>query len=228
MTDYLVFTLAAPIGSFGGLAGHERRGSDNWPKRSAVLGVVGAALGIERDNVAGQRGLRQWKVAVSVLTDSVPLRDFHTVQTVPSANIKRPDTRRQALSTLKSRNNPVLTQRDYRCDCAFGVALWNGPEIEATCAALERPAFTPYLGRKSCPLSAPMAPRLVQAANVSEAVEQAVLPPYLPNLRPIRIASDEALPGSWQESLWDEPLDRVGWHFGPRVVHISDCSEVRP
>ena len=101
MTEYLVFTLAAPIGSFGGLAGHEWRGSNNWPKRSGILGLLGAALGIERYDAEGQRTLRQWKVAVSVLLESVPLQDFHTVQTVPNAKVKRPDTRRQALKAQK-------------------------------------------------------------------------------------------------------------------------------
>lgn len=221
MAEYLVFTLAAPMGSFGGLAGHERRGSGTWPGRSAVLGLLGAATGIRRDDVEGQRALRRWKIAVAVLSDSVPLQDFHTVQTVPSANIKRPDTRRQALRALKAKDNPVITKRDYRCDCAFGVALWDGPELEMTRRALERPVFTPYLGRKSCPLAAPMAPRRVQALDVVEALERAVLPPYLPQLNPLLIASDEATPGGWQETLWDEPLDREGWHFGPRTVHIS-------
>ncbi len=220
MTEYLVFTLAAPMGSFGGLAGHERRGSDSWPKRSAILGLLGAALGIERCDTVGQGMLRQWRVAVSILSESVPLQDFHTVQTVPTSRIKRPDTRQQALKKLKKKDNPVITRRDYRCDCAFGVALRDGPEIEAARSALERPLFTPYLGRKSCPLSAPMAPHRVQAANAAEALKQAVLPPYLKSLRPLLIASDEALPGARQETFWDEPLDREGWHFGPRVVHI--------
>lgn len=220
MTEYLVFTLAAPMGSFGGLAGHERRGSDSWPKRSAILGLLGAALGIERRDTARQEALRKWKVSVSVLSESVPLQDFHTVQTVPSARIKRPDTRRQALNKLIKKDNPVITWRDYRCDCAFGVALRDGPEMEVAHSALECPVFTPYLGRKSCPLSAPMAPHRVQAANVAEALNQAVLPPYLNSMRPLLIASDEALPNARQETLWDEPLDREGWHFGPRVVYI--------
>lgn len=234
MTEYLVFTLAAPMGSFGGLAGHERRGSDIWPKRSAILGVLGAALGIERSDAVGQGTLKRWKVAVSMLSESVPLRDFHTVQTVPSTKVKRPNSRKQALNRLKEQalsklkkiDNPVITRRDYRCDCVFGVALRDGPEIEEARNALERPVFTPYLGRKSCPLSAPMAPHRIQAANAVEALNQAVLPPYLRSLHPILIASDEVIPGARQETFWDDPLDREAWHFGPRVVHVyspEDC-----
>ncbi|MFC3119564.1 type I-E CRISPR-associated protein Cas5/CasD [Jhaorihella thermophila] len=220
MTEYLVFALTAPMGSFGGLAGHERRGSGSWPGRSAILGLLGAAQGVRRDDAAGQGALRRWQVAVSVLSEGVPVQDFHTVQTVPSANIKRPDTRRQALKALKPKDNPVITRRDYRCDCAFGVALWGGDDLDAARAALERPVFTPYLGRKSCPLAAPMAPRIVQAADVVAALDQVVLPPWLAGRRPLAIASDVAIEGAMQETVWDEPLDRAGWHFGPRIVHV--------
>ena len=129
-------------------------------------------------------------------------------------------------SRLK-KNNTVITRRDYRCDCAFGVALRDGPEIGAACSALEKPVFIPYMGRKSCPLSAPMAPHRVQAVNVVEALKQAVLPPYLKSLRPILIASDEALPGARQETFWDEPLDREGWHFGQHTVHVYSLEDHR-
>lgn len=220
MADYLVFTLTAPMGSFGGLAGHERRGSHSWPGRSAILGLVGAALGLRRDDATGQRRLRNWRCAVAVLSDSHPLQDFHTVQSVPSANIKRPATRAIALAALKSGDNPVITRRDYRCDCAFSVALWGGADPGAVEMALKTPCFTPYLGRKSCPLSAPTAPKQLQADSVEAALAQATLPPFLTDLTPHTIASDDPLPGGWQETLWDEPLDRVAWHFGPRTVHV--------
>ena len=100
MTDFVIFTLAAPMGAFADLAGHERRHSGTWPARSAVLGLVGAALGVRRDDVAGQKKLSRWRIAVSVLSRGVAFRDFHTVQTVPTARIKRPATRRDALAAL--------------------------------------------------------------------------------------------------------------------------------
>ena len=229
MTDHLVFTLVAPMGSFGGLAGHERRGSHSWPGRSAVLGLIGATLGVRRDDAEGQARLRSLKCAVSVLSDSYPLQDFHTVQTVPSASIKRPATRADALEALKPSDYPVITRRDYRTDCAFGVALWGRFQgskemIDEIAEALKTPHFVPYMGRKSCPLSAPMAPRIVLGADVVEALAQVELPPFLPDLTPHLpqlISSDEPLPKGWTETLWDDPLDRDAWHFGPRTVHIK-------
>ncbi len=221
MTEYLVLALVAPMGAFGDLAGHERRGSHHWPGRSALLGLIGAALGLRRDDREGQAALATWRTAVSVLQASEIWRDFQTVQTVPSARIKRPATRRAALEALQRTDTGIITQRDYRSDCAFGAALWGG-EIHPLEEALKRPAFTPYLGRKSCPLSAPMDPKLVAAANPAEALARITLPPFLSldPANPLLIASDVEIGQGWIETRWDDPLDREAWHFGQRVVHV--------
>ena len=225
MAEFVIFTLAAPMGAFADLAGHERRYSGTWPARSAVLGLVGAALGVRRDEAAGQERLSHWRTAVSVLSRGVAFRDFHTVQTVPTARIKRPDTRREALEALGSGDNPLITWRDYRSDCAFGVALWGGEGSEEVRKALVCPHFTLYLGRKSCPLSAPMAPKVIKAANPVEALAHIRLPSFLQQeldpKRPLMVISEEPLDGGRQEIRWDVPLDRASWHFGPRTVHIA-------
>ncbi|MYK31557.1 MAG: type I-E CRISPR-associated protein Cas5/CasD, partial [Boseongicola sp. SB0670_bin_30] len=128
MREHLVFLLSGPMASFGGYAGHERRGSGLVPMRSAVLGLVGAALGIVRGDTEGQAALRAYSVAVQLLQQSVPLRDYHTVQTVPTARAKRPPTRGRALERAGRDINTMITIRDYRCDVLVGGALWgDGP-----------------------------------------------------------------------------------------------------
>ena len=222
MPEHLVFTLAAPMGAFGDLAGHERRGSAHWPGRSAILGLIGAAQGVRRDDRAGQAALEVWKMAVASLSQGRPLRDFHTAQPVPSARIRAPNSRRAALAALKPGDNPVITTRDYRTDCLFAVALWGG-DIEALEAALQRPVFTPYLGRKSCPLSLPMAPRAITADTPVAALAHAALPPWQADARPLHVTSDpfEGAEGRW-ETRWDQPVDRTAWHFAQRrVVHVT-------
>ncbi len=222
MPKFVVFTLAAPMGAFGDLAGHERRGSGEWPARSAVLGLVGGAMGVRRDDKAGQDALSAWRTAVSVLSRGMAFRDFHTVQTGPTARARPPATRRDALKALSTKGRAMITRRDYRADCFFGVALWGREGAEEVRQALARPCFTPFLGRKSCPLSAPMAPQVVEAVGPVEALEGIIVPPFLAvdPARPLLVASDEPLGGGWQETRWDEPLDRVAWHFGPRTVHL--------
>ena len=57
MPAYLTFALVAPLASFGGIAVGERRGGWDRPARSAVLGLLGACLGVEREDDAAQAAL---------------------------------------------------------------------------------------------------------------------------------------------------------------------------
>ena len=229
MAEFLILTLAAAMGSFGDLAGHERRGSGQMPARSAILGLLGAAFGVRRDDAPAQAALNIWQVAVGVLATGAPLRDYHTVQTVPST-IKRPNSRPAALAEARRRGdlNTVLTSRDYLTDCAFRVALWGG-DLAAAAAALREPVFVPYLGRKSCPLSAPMDPHQVTADDPAAALcatdpmaewgRAKSWPPLW--LNPTSIASDP-WPGldGHSETRWDQPIDRNRWHFAARTVRV--------
>lgn len=235
MPEHLVVTLTASLGAMGDLAGHERRGTAPWPARSAILGLLGAALGIDRQDETGQGALASWRMATGLLgwTDArrrgwlgQPLRDYHTVQTVPSG-VRRPRTRRDALvrGRAEGRLATVLTTRDYVTGCAFLVALWGG-DLAAAGAALRRPVFVPYFGRKACPLDAPLDPKVVEASTPVEALTRPrELPPWLVGLRVERVATDhfpgvEAWPGRVVETRWDEPRDRRSWHFGPREVSV--------
>lgn len=222
MPEIVVFTLVAPIGAFGDLAGHELRGSESWPGRSAILGLIGAALGIRRNDAVGQTRLNGWKTAVSVLSVGDIWRDFHTVQAVPAGRIKRPDSRGVALAALTRSDNAIVSRREYRSDCAFGVAVWGG-DAHKLVEALKTPTFTPYLGRKSCPLSAPMAPIVLSSTDPISALSHARVPDFMAvdASASILIASDIELGTGWKENRWDDPLDREAWHFGPRIVYFN-------
>ena len=230
MREYLVFDLSAPMGAFGSYAGHERRGSEIMPARSAVLGLLGAALGIERSDHDGQAALRRYRVAVRLLAQSAPLRDYHTVQTVP-AKIRRPNGRRAAIEAIGRGVKTSITVRDYRTDVAFAVAAWSDEPpwpLSQVKEALLRPAFVLYLGRKSCPLAAPLGPRIVTAADPVTVLRSVPAPDWLHGA-PGGIASDPFPGGSpdWTETAPAEPLDRDLWHFGECEVWHFD-REARP
>jgi CRISPR system Cascade subunit CasD len=68
----------------------------------------------------------------------------------------------------------ILSRRDYRTDALILAALWARAgarwpldEIEA---ALNSPHYTPYFGRKSCPLMLPLAPHRQEAADPATAL----------------------------------------------------------
>lgn len=224
--EFVCFWLIGPMGAFGGPAGHEYRRTGQIPSRSGVLGLVGAALGIRRDDKSGQAALRALGTSVALYSVGIGFRDFHTIQAVPSSRIKSPKSRAQALAALKPEDNAVITRRDYVTDCAYGVALWrqgkDAPLLDDIQTALKAPAFVPYLGRKSCPVSHPLAPVMVTAANSVEVFDH-VAPPSVPNLpqRPLRVTTDEAGQGDRVDWLMDDPVDRELWHFARRAAHTT-------
>lgn len=216
MQPYLVFTLSATLGAMGDLAGHERRGSWAWPGRSAVLGMLGAALGIRRDGDFS--ALEALSLAVAVFDDGHPMRDYHTVETVPSAVMKRANSRPEALRAAgKLRSNTTITLRDYRAGGLYGVAVWGGDPAPLA-AALNAPRFTLYLGRKSCPLSAPPAAKVVEADSVEGALALVQLPPWRRAMTARLLLADAGPDDSHIEERHDRAVDRALWHFAPRRV----------
>ncbi|MGB0661486.1 MAG: type I-E CRISPR-associated protein Cas5/CasD [Mangrovicoccus sp.] len=240
MPDYLVFQLAASLGAMGEFAGHERRGSLSWPGRSALIGLMGAAMGIRRDGDFAP--LEALQMAVAVFAPGSVLRDYHTVESVPSAAVKAPQSRPEALRLARAvrKTNTTITLRDYRCDPVFGVAVWAGsPEAVALsdlCATLKQPVFPLYLGRKSCPLAAPLDPAVHQTPDAETALARLRLPWWLPETaRVARLLATDALEGAQRrETRHDQAVDRARWHFAAREVAIkpveicADMAEVRP
>ena len=172
----------------GAMQGHERRGSDLVPSRSAVLGLLGAALGIERADADGQAALGRYGVAARPLTRSDALSDYHTVQTVP-AKIRHPGGRRAAIDAIGREINTKITVRDYRTDVAVAVAVWSRDgrwSLKRMAAALRRPTFVLFLGRKSCPLAAPVHPRIVEAPDPVAALRDCAAPGWLRRVAPRR------------------------------------------
>lgn len=174
MREYLVFRLYAPLASWGEIAVGESRHSATYPSRSALLGLLGAAMGVRRDDEAEQRALcATYRFGVKLHTPGHPLRDFHTVQVGPQIGKLRYRTRRQEL-TLPAREQlgTLLSAREYRCDSFSTVVVVADEALYASLAAkLKRPDFPLYLGRKSCPPAAPLTPKVAKFASLKTALD---------------------------------------------------------
>ena len=173
MAEFLTFVLVAPLGAMGGVAVGENRTGWDRPGRSAVLGLVAACLGLTRADGAAQAELAAG-FGLGLRREGQPgplLTDYHTAQTQPSRKGRRFATRREELAAPDPET--VLSRRDYRCDCAFTGALWPRAVVRWSLAdlsaAMRAPRFVPYLGRKSCPLGLPLAPRIVTADTLAGA-----------------------------------------------------------
>lgn len=171
---FLLFTLYAPICSLGETAVGERRMGWARPGRSAVLGLVAAALGIERVDDDAHRALEEG-LYYAVRTDAPgrPFLDYHTAQTPRAQKGRSFATRREELAT--DRLSTVLSTREWRSDACFTVALWHrsssATDLDGIATALWRPRFCLYLGRKSAPLGLPLDPEIVEAGNFMDALE---------------------------------------------------------
>jgi CRISPR system Cascade subunit CasD len=238
MRDYLVFRLYGPMAAWGEIAVGEYRPSFSHPSKSAIIGLLAAALGIRRDEEDRQKALAD-SCSYAVRTDAIGAlqRDYHTIQ-VPSSGTARNRrvfyTRRAELSETDL--NTILSSRDYRCDAVYTVAVSIGEggtaSAQQIAQALRKPVFTLYLGRKSCPLAIPLAAKIVSASTVKEAMEQ-----YDKPKDDIQILlGQESCAVFWEGdhggyhaeqviSRRDMPLSRTRWQFAERKENFATVQE---
>lgn len=223
MTEWLVVTLAAPLASFGEEAGNVRRSTADRPTRSALLGIAGAALGIERSDANRQRDLfASFRVATRTLRNGTLVVDFHTYQSLPSTK-EQARTRADALAHQR-RLNTSITKREYRSDVHYQAAYRTNSgatyTLEDLHAAFKRPIYTLYLGRRSCPLSRPLAPEIVHARTAAEAfIRHRDAPKWF--RQSVVAVEDRQDLGDSDAMLRarlrvDDPGDRSTWQFSPR------------
>lgn len=242
MHEFLVFRLYGPLAAWGDIAVGEQRPTTPHPSKSAILGLVAAALGIRRHEDARHQALADgYGYAVRVDAAGVLLRDYHTTQIPESTSrLKHLRTRRDE---TRDRQNlyTILSTRDYRCEGLYTVCLWPRGEAahapETLAEALRCPRLPLYLGRKSCPLALPLLPRCMRAETFEAALEQydagqsdeqrAFLEEMKKELD--IHASDyywderapTELPALHTTPRQDVPLSRRRWQFGKRNEHYG-------
>ncbi|MBI2790382.1 MAG: type I-E CRISPR-associated protein Cas5/CasD [Gammaproteobacteria bacterium] len=234
--DFLIFQLQATFSSWGDTAVGEFRPSANYPSISGLLGLLAAALGLERENEAAHLSLSKGYVfAMGVQSSGRLLRDYHTVQVPGRTSIKgRPlNTRMDELNIPKDELNTILTTRDYRQDASCLIAVQTNRNGEYSLLelveALMHPKFTLYVGRKSCPLSAPLFPCVINAGNAYDAFKhyyQQLEAKLGRKLEPLeRIVWCEGIDSGcdWDLEVTrkDRLLSRKHWQFGDRTEYIK-------
>ncbi|HXE96098.1 MAG TPA: type I-E CRISPR-associated protein Cas5/CasD [Dongiaceae bacterium] len=177
MGDYLILKLHGPMQAWGEHTFEGLRPSANFPTRSALLGLLGACLGIGRNERDRLQSLAD-SVGMAVRVDerSVPRRNgsVHPVRMVKMTDYHTVKDAREDYSGLKS-HETIQTWREYLYDAEFTVTLWCRADAVMSLADLEKavqqPLFTPYLGRRSCPLTRPLFHARVTANGVVEALQ---------------------------------------------------------
>lgn len=234
---YLVFRLYGAMASWGQPAVGMDRYTEQSPSRSGILGLIGAALGIKRENEVALQQLQQTIcMGMKTLSSGVLLRDYHTIQ-VPQSNKKiELRTRKQEIEREKEALQTILSKRDYRCDALWVVALFLQQKadysLEQIQQALKTPVYPLYLGRKSCPLALPLMPKIVQAECLKEALDTQFPPITVSEkLDQYYFGHNQVETYFWDGKVedlgvslaevlsfqsWDEPLNRQRWQFTQR------------
>lgn len=132
----LTMQLAGPLQSWGASARFSRRSTESAPTKSGVIGLLAAALGLERDADARLAELAALRFGVRIDQPGTRLRDFQTAHHFDTDD---------ALP---------LSERYYLTDAVFVAAVEGShPLVDQLYRALRTPAYLPYLGRRSCPPS---------------------------------------------------------------------------
>ncbi len=221
MQDFLIIELQGAMQAWGGHTYEDYRPSLIFPTRSAILGLLGACLGIERENLTALKGLdNSFELTVRAnlrkiyqRENSVPkppvsmqkITDFHTVQ-----HARKVDG--------KPRAEAIVSRREYLCDAEFTLALSFVDDakygLDRVKQAIQKPIYTPFLGRRSCPIQSPLFKAVINAVNVQVALNQ-IAPGYG------TLYSELELDGGTPMMVRDQPLFATNVRqFSNRRIYI--------
>jgi CRISPR system Cascade subunit CasD len=213
MQDYLIIKLQGAMQAWGGHTYEDYRPSLIFPTRSAIVGLLGACLGLEREDIQALKMLNQsFQLTVRANKRKIEQRqrsqigflkrsedkfvsmqkitDFHTVQ-----HARKVDG--------KPRPEAIVSRREYLCDAEFTLALAFVKDadygLERVKQAIQKPVYTPFLGRRSCPIQRRLYETVVNAENVEAALS--LIEPYQGTLY-----SETELGGGTPMMARDQPL----------------------
>lgn len=145
----LLIRLAGPMQSWGTTSRFDQRDTGKEPSKSGVIGLLAAALGIDRANWDDQpeplEPLTQLTMGVRHDRLGILKRDYQTAQNIISADRSKV-------------HKTAVTTRDYLADAVFLVGLESADRalLERAHAALRNPVWPLALGRKSYVPSEPI------------------------------------------------------------------------
>ncbi len=140
----LLLRLAGPMQSWGTTSRFDQRDTGKEPSKSGVVGLLAAALGIDRENWIDLAPLTRLSMGVRHDRSGVPKRDYQTAGCAATDTIIKADG-------TKAKDGGVVSQRFYIADACFLVGLESSDStlLKKIHAALQNPVWPLALGRKS-------------------------------------------------------------------------------
>jgi CRISPR system Cascade subunit CasD len=136
--------------SWGTTSRFDQRDTGKEPSKSGVIGLLAAALGVDREDWAGLKPLTHLSMGVRHDRPGVPKREYQTAGCAATDSIIKADGTQA--------KEGVVSDRFYLADAAFLVGLEGGDRaLLAKChEALRDPLWSLALGRKSYVPSEPI------------------------------------------------------------------------
>ena len=208
----LLFRLSGPMQSWGVQSRFSVRETGLEPSKSGVLGLVCAALGAPREDDDTLRSLAALHMGVRVEREGVLSIDYHTAG---KGGYLRAD------GSIE-RKNLIPSRRYYLADAVFlvGFEVDNLALLERLQAALERPVWPLFLGRKAFVPGEPVF--LEDGLRAGQALEDALGSYPCLNRRQLperlRLVLEDP---SGAVVRPDQPISFVERRFAPRRVSVT-------
>ncbi len=137
----VLLKFSGPLQSWGTSSHFEVRHTDPYPSKSAVLGIIAAALGYRREESEKIRKLNHLHFAVRTDQTGLVEDDYqtaHKYKFTPDPTVDR----------------TYVTHRYYLEDAVFVAAVGHEDDqwIDDIVYSLRHPYFQLYMGRRSCPI----------------------------------------------------------------------------
>ncbi len=180
----LAIFLDSPMQSWGAGSRFQRRETETFPTKSGVLGLIAAAMGIDKhaeDEADQLKPLAALSFSVFRIRNAdgnvqvQRLVDFHTVGGgwYDDWQADKSDIRAKMQTPCKAGDGSpfgtVITRRSFLTDARF-IAVLEGEDsaIQTIASALQNPTWGVWFGRKCCLPASPLTPTL--GANAEAAV----------------------------------------------------------
>lgn len=135
----ILLKLKGPMQSWGTSSHFETRNTDYYPSKSALIGIIAASFGYRRDQEQKIKELNELDFALRIDQPGMLLRDYHIAKKYKKTG---------------EFERTYVTNRYYMEDAVFVVAIShaNDRRAEEIYEALQHPYFSPFMGRRSCPV----------------------------------------------------------------------------
>lgn len=207
MYNTLFLWLEGPLQSWGERAHWDERDTAPEPTKSGVVGLLGCALGLSRDEALRLLS-QQIRVGVRCDRPGRMITDYHTV----IGGIMSGEG--------KLRAGTIVSHRDYLCDATFLVAVQSREEglIQRLAAAIQAPVWPIFLGRKACIPSRPPYAGLGSYHDLEEALTAHPVTIDRPRDGPPHLRAVLETEVGQGARRRDELLSRTRRTYGPRYV----------